>query len=350
MRTRRMAAISLDPRFNLQAERNPQQHGGIVEEIEGLIRVYRDGRVERPPIVPIVPCTMGLERGVTANDVVVDRYMSLWARVYVPSCSGKLPLLVYFHGGGFCVGSTSWSCYNEFLSSLASKANCVIISVNYRLAPENRLPAAYEDGLTTLMWVKQQAINGSSEHKWWLKLCNLSSIYLAGDSAGANIAYNVATRLGSSGSSESTILRPLSLKGTILVQPFFGGEALTWSEKYSNQPPNSALTLSASDAYWRLSLPLGANCDHPWCNPLANGAAARLRNLRLPTIMVCVSEMDILKDRNLEFCSALISAGKRVETVMHNGVGHAFQLLHNSQLSQPRTHDMMSRIKAFIKE
>ncbi|KAF5479887.1 hypothetical protein F2P56_000670 [Juglans regia] len=350
MRTKRMAAsISLDPRSNLQVGRNPQQHG-VIEEIEGLIKVFKDGHVERPPIVPIVPCTMGLERGVTANDVVVDKCTSLWARIYVPSCPGKLPLLVYFHGGGFCIGSAAWSCYSEFLSNLASKANCVIISVNYRLAPENRLPAAYEDGFNTLMWVKQQALlNGSGEDKCWLKHCNLSNMYLAGDSSGANIAYNVATRLGSRGPSESTIIRPLSLKGIILIQPFFGGEALTWSERYTNQPPNSALTLSVSHAYWRLSLPLGAKRDHPWCNPLANGAA-KLRDLRLPTIMVCISEMDILKDRNLEFCSALISAGKRVETVMYKGVGHSFQILHNSQLSQTRIHDMMSHLKAFINE
>ncbi|KAB1211176.1 putative carboxylesterase 17 [Morella rubra] len=342
-----MAAISLE-RFNLRVGTNLHQHGGVVDEIEGLIRVYKDGRIERPPIVPIVPCSMGLERGVTANDVVIDKFSSLWARIYVPSCPGKLPLLVYFHGGGFCVGSAAWSCYNEFLSHLASKANCVIISVNYRLAPENRLPAAYEDGLNTLMWVKQQALNGSNEHRWWLKHCNLSNMHLAGDSAGANVAYNVATRLGSSGASESTI-RPLGLRGAILIQPFFGGEALTWSERYSNQPPNSALTPAVADVYWRLSLPLGANRDHPWCNPLATGVA-RLRDLRLPNIMVCVSEMDILKDRNLEFCSALNSSGKRVETVLYKGVGHSFQILHNSQLSQPRTHEMMSHIKAFIDE
>ena len=349
MRTKNMATISLDPRFNLQVGKNQHQHGGVVEEIDGLIRVYKDGHVERPSIVPIVPCTMSLERGVTANDVVIDKCTSLWARIYVPSCFGKLPFLVYFHGGGFCVGSAAWSCYNEFLSNLASKANCVIISVNYRLAPENRLPAAYEDGFNTLMWVKQQALNGSTEHRWWLRHCNLTSMFLAGDSAGANIAYNVATRLGSSGTSDFTIIRPLYLKGTILIQPFFGGEARTWSEKYTNQPANSALSLLVSDKYWHLSLPIGSNRDNPWCNPLANGMA-KLRDFRLPNIMVCVSETDILKDRNLEFCTALTNAGKRVETVMYKGVGHSFQILHNSQLSQPRTQEMMSHIKAFINE
>ncbi|XP_031256693.1 probable carboxylesterase 17 [Pistacia vera] len=344
---KKMAAVFTDPRLNqLQVGKN--NRGVVIEEIEGFLRVYKDGHVERPLAIPIVPCTAALDARVAAKDVFIDKYSNLWARIYVPSCpAGKLPLLVYFHGGGFCIGSAAWSCYHEFLANLASKAGCVILSVNYRLAPENRLPAAYDDGVNTLMWVKQQALNGSSEHNWWINQCNFSSLFLSGDSAGANIAYNVATRLGSSGAFNSNMIKPLCLRGSILMQPFFGGESRTASEKHMTQPVNSALTLSASDTYWRLSLPLGANRDHPWCNPLANGAA-RLQELRLPSVMVCISEMDILKDRNLEFCNALAGAGKKVETVMYKGVGHAFQILHNSPFSQIRIQEMMSHVKAFI--
>jgi acetyl esterase/lipase len=65
-------------------------------------------------------------------------------------------------------------------------------------------------------------------------------------------------------------------------------------------------------------------------------------------IMVCISEMDILKDRSLEFVASLGKAGKRVEHVVHKGVGHAFQILSKSQLSQTRTLEIMARIKGFI--
>ncbi|XP_059624593.1 probable carboxylesterase 17 [Cornus florida] len=333
--------ISFDPRHDLLGN-NHHHLGVVIEEIEGLIRVYKDGRIERPPIVPTVSSTLAAELGVTAKDIVIDKLTNLWARIYVPSCHRKLqPLLIYFHGGGFCVGSASWICYHEFLANLASKAGCAVLSVNYRLAPENRLPASYEDGVNAAVWVKQQALKGSSEHTWWLSQCNMSSMFLAGDSAGANIAHYVATQLS------STILKPLCLKGTILIQPFFGGEARTESEKHAIQPPNSALSLSASDTYWRLSLPVGANRDHPWCNPLAKGAPM-LGDLKLPPTMVFISDMDILKDRNLEFCAAMANAGKKVEMVIYKGVGHAFQVLHNSQFSQLRTHELMSHIKAFI--
>ncbi|KAI3980261.1 hypothetical protein MKX01_002270 [Papaver californicum] len=345
-----MANISMESRMNtrhsnISKKDHNNQHGAVNEEIEGLIKVYKDGYVERPPIVPnVAATTVGQELNLLCKDVVIDKFSNLWARFYVPKCQGKqLPLLIYFHGGGFCVGSPSWICYHEFISRLASASGCVIMSVNYRLAPEHRLPKAFDDGFNSVMWVKQQAVmRSNNDQRWWLNSCNSSKVFLGGDSAGANIAHNVAKRVGASG-----LINPLTLKGIILVQPFFGGEQRTYSEKYLAQPPNSALSLTVSDVFWRLSLPVGSNRNHQWCNPLAKGAT-RLEDLRIPPIMVCISEMDILKDRSLEFCSAMRRAGKSVEQVMFMGVGHAFQILHNYQLSKTRTDEMISHIKAFI--
>ncbi|XP_057962034.1 probable carboxylesterase 17 [Malania oleifera] len=330
------------PRIN---SRHQHQHGAVVEEIDGLIRVYRDGHVERPPIVPIVTSTVAPELAVTSRDIVIDKLTSIWARFYVPQRHGQLPLLLYFHGGGFCIGSAAWSCYHSFLAQLAACAGCAIMSVNYRLAPENLLPAAYEDALEALKWVRREALCGSEERQWWSKKCNFSSIFLAGDSAGANIAHNVATRLGSS---KTWALRPLNIKGTILIQPFFGGEARTYSEQYE-QPPHSGLSLATADTYWRLALPPGASRDHPWCNPVADGSV-KLEELRLFPTMVCISERDIMKDRELEFCAAMAAAGKAVQHVVYEGVGHAFQVLNKSRLSETRTQEMISHIKSFISQ
>lgn len=335
-----MATIAVDHQIlGMQIGRGSNQHGAVVEEIPGLIKVSKDGHVERPQIVPNVSTALAPELGVTSKDMVIDEFTNVWARFYVPKSNRKLPLVVYFHGGGFCVGSAAWSCYHEFLAKLAAKAGCLIMSVNYRLAPENPLPAAYEDGFKCLTWLKQEAWNGSGE--WWSNHCNFSSVFLAGDSAGANIAHNVAARLGSHNP------YPLTLNGTILIQPFVGGETRTNSERNMVQSPRSALSLAASDTYWRLALPCGSNRDHPWCNPLGKGSA-KMEEMRLLPTLVCVSEMDILKDRNLEFCTALGRAGKKVEHVLYGGVGHAFQVLSKSQLSQTRTHEMIGHIKAFI--
>ncbi|PON71159.1 Alpha/beta hydrolase fold, partial [Parasponia andersonii] len=204
-------------------------------------------------------------------------------------------------------GAYAWArppgaCYHEFLANLSTKANCIIISVNYRLAPENSLPSAYRDGFNALItWIKHQAQSSSTENKFWLSQMQLVK-HVHGQ-------------------------RQRWLKDTILIQPFFGGESRTGSEKYVGQPPNSALTLCASDTYWRLSLPLGANRDHPWCNPLAyiNNGSTKLWS---SAVMVCVSGTDLLRDRNLEFYNAVVSSGKKVEMVMYKALGHAFQILH----------------------
>ncbi|PON78203.1 Alpha/beta hydrolase fold [Parasponia andersonii] len=118
---------------------------------------------------------------------------------------------------GFCVGFTAWHCYHEFLANFSTKANCVIIFVNYRLAPEHRLLATYEDDLNALIWIKYQA------------------------HARANIAYHVTMRLADM---DDAVLRWFWLKAVILIQPFFGEWSRTWSEKRADQPLNSALTLS----------------------------------------------------------------------------------------------------------
>ncbi|KAL6187923.1 hypothetical protein ACLB2K_039318 [Fragaria x ananassa] len=354
-----VAAITLDPSYlkqktNNTVDHHQQQENFVVEEIEGLIKVYKDRRVERPQIVPCVTAAVDPELGVTSMDIVIDRFTNVSSRFYVPirrdmnNPMKKLHLLVYFHGGGFCVGSAAWSCYHEFLAKLAAKAGCIIMSVNYRLAPEHPLPAAYEDGLRSLVWLKQEAScerGGEEEsNQWWSTQCDFSRIFLVGDSAGANIAHNVSTKLLCSG----TFLLPLIIKGIILVQPFFGGEDRTSSEKNHDmvQPRRrSVLNLAASDTYWRLALPAGSNRDHPWCNPLANGSCFGSDSVAM---MVCISELDILKDREFEFCGAMVRAGKKVETVVYRGVGHAFQVLDKSMLAQTRCQEMITHIKAFV--
>lgn len=340
-----MGVMAFDKGLSLSIGPKPDDYSdGLIEEIEGLIKVYKSRHVERSLIVPSVGPSLDLELDVTVRDVIIDKLTNIWARVYVPKCNDdhKLPLLVYFHGGGFCLGSAAWKCYHDFLGTLSSQLQCLIVSVNYRLAPENPLPAAYEDGIKALIWLKQEANSPSSE--WWTRHCNFSSTFLAGDSAGANLAYNVALNLGTH---QIGLLTPLIIKGIILIQPFMGGEERTNSEKTMAQSRRSTLRLAASDTYWWLALPLGANRDHPWCNPLGGDSRKLLRDLRL---MVCIAEEDILRDRNLELCSILTSVGNKVEYLISQGMGHAFQVLDKSQISQTRRQEMISHIMNFIYE
>lgn len=344
-----MTTLYSNPNTKLSPQHSSTKDDTPIEEINGLIKVFRNGQIQRLNAIPNVSSNVSSEVNVIAKDVVINKTTNLWIRIYVPTptpnptiTKTKYPFVVYFHGGGFCIGSPSWICYHNFLSKLASIANCVIMSVNYRLAPENRLPTAYEDGLSTLKWIDHQIKNTnlSGEHYWWINKSNFDHAFISGDSAGANIAYNVTLR-----SLEVNFISSIRLKGIILIQPFFGGDIRTWSEKFITQPSDSALSLSDSDTYWRLSLPIGMNKNHPWCNP--NVKDDRLTLSKLDGVMVCVSEMDILRDRNIEFCNGLGNI-IRVEKMVYKGVGHAFQILCNSQLSHSRTLEMLSHLKAFI--
>lgn len=162
---------------------------------------------------------------------------------------------------------------------------------------------------------------------------------MAGDSAGAAIAYSAAAL---------DMRSPAPVRGLILVQPFFGGEARTTSEKNLAESAKSALTLAAADCYWRLALPACSNRDSVWCNPICDEGMKKMESSKMPPVLLCVAEMDILRDKNLEFCRALKRAGKRVELQMHGGVGHAFQVLQNYSLSQVRTSELISDVKDFI--
>jgi acetyl esterase/lipase len=126
MRRRRMGALHVVDESRFSFRQQPAAvvvknggHGTVVEEIHGLIRVYKDGHVERLPAIPVVPCTWAgtapdASGGVVARGVVVDPATGVWARLYAPTATSagdgaRRPVVVYFHGGGFCVGSTAWT-------------------------------------------------------------------------------------------------------------------------------------------------------------------------------------------------------------------------------------------------
>ena len=100
-------------------------------------------------------------------------------RIYTPVAAGgaALPAIVYFHGGGFVVGDLD--CYNGLCRTLANESGCRVVSVDYRLAPEHKFPAAVEDGFAALKWVGANAPDLSLDP---------NRIAVAGDSAGGNLA------------------------------------------------------------------------------------------------------------------------------------------------------------------
>ncbi|KAJ4716952.1 Alpha/beta hydrolase-3 [Melia azedarach] len=248
-----------------------------------------------------------------SKDVTLNQINNTWVRIFLPretvdssssSCSNKLPLIVYFHGGGFTVLSPATKMNHEFCSELSAQLSCVIISVAYRLAPDHRLPAAYDDAMEALHWIK------TTQEEWLQKYADFSSSFMLGDSAGGNIAYHAGLRAAC----EVHNLLPLNIRGLILFKPFFGGVKRTESElRLANELD---LPLSASDSLWKLSLPIGVDRDHEYCNPMAGEGSKLLEQFKLLgwKIMVSGGYTDPLVDRQIELVKMMEDKGVKVES------------------------------------
>lgn len=216
-----------------------------------------------------VPANVNPVDGVFSFDIVIDQTINLLSRIYRPandtepdatlsttfsqlkkpvSTSDVVPIIIFFHGGSFAHSSANSAIYDILCRRLVTLCNAVVVSVNYRRAPENPYPSAYDDGWTALEWVNSRPWLQSKDSK--------AHIYLAGDSSGGNIVHQVASRAVKSG---------IQVLGNILLNPMFGGNTRTESEKRLDT--KYFVTIQDRDWYWKAFLPKGEDRDHPTYNP-----------------------------------------------------------------------------------
>ncbi|GLJ31736.1 hypothetical protein SUGI_0638300 [Cryptomeria japonica] len=324
----------------------------LVEEVPGFIQVCADGFVVRfdhkltPPSASPDPVD-----GVRSKDLTIDSTRGLWARIFLPAVveAEKLPLLIYFHGGGFCIGSTAWASYHEFLSGLANRARVVVVSVDYRLAPEHRLPVAYDDCFDALCWVFKFAQDDTFKDPlktqddafkdpWLGTHVDYGHCFLAGESAGGNIVHTVG--LKAAGRAD------LKIRGLVVLQPYFGSqERIECEKKVEGEfSTDDSMALEFNDTFWRMALPQGSNRDYPACNPEAPGAV-NLSEVYLPPVLVTVAGLDLLKTRGVMYYELLKRSGKEAEFMDAQGQIHAYHLFH------PRSEAaivLQDRISEFI--
>ncbi|KAF3651791.1 putative carboxylesterase [Capsicum chacoense] len=210
---------------------------------------------------------------VVSKDVDLDINKKTWLRIYVPqriitnhNDDEKLPVIFYYHGGGFVFFHANSFAWDLFCQGLAGNLGAMVISLEFRLAPENRLPAAYDDAMDGLYWIK------STQDEWVRKYSDLSNVYLFGSSCGGNIAYHAGLRVAAGAYKE---LEPVKIKGLILHQPYFSGKNRTESEEKLKD--DQLLPLHAIDKMFDLSLPKGTlDHDHEYSNPFLNGGSKHL--------------------------------------------------------------------------
>ena len=263
---------------------DPFHHLKIVRNSNGTLT-----RLRGDPHVPTSP-DPNLPIPVLTKDAPINPSNNTSARIFLPrealdhSPVNKIPLIVFFHGGGFILFSAATTFVHDFCVNLANDVASIVVSVEYRLAPEHRLPAAYDDAVEALHWIK----TGSDD---WLKNhADFSSCYLMGNSAGANIAYHAGLRAAAQLDRDPDYLEPLKIEGLILVQPFFGGTERVRSEiRLANDP---VVPPHVSDLMWELSLPVGVGRNHEYCNPKAGDGPRVLDRVRQLGWRVLVSGCD----------------------------------------------------------
>ncbi|XP_055809800.1 probable carboxylesterase 120 [Solanum dulcamara] len=264
---------------------------------------------------------------VISKDVDLDINKKTWLRIYVPRRiianhdDEKLPVIFYYHGGGFVFFHANSYAWDRFCQGLAEKLGAMVIALEYRLAPENRLPAAYDDAMDALYWIK------STQDEWIRNYSDLSNVYLFGSSSGGNMAYHAGLRVASTSYKE---LEPVKIKGLILHQPYFSGKNKTESEEKLKD--DQLLPYHAIDKMFDLSLPKGTlDHDHEYSNPFLNGGSKHLDDMvaRGWGILVTGVSGDPLVDAARNFANFVEEKGIKTFKLFGDGY-HAIELIEPS--------------------
>lgn len=237
---------------------------------------------------------------VMAKNILVDGGKEkIVATVYTPAgASSALPVIVYYHGGGFVIANNAT--YDASARLLAKGVNAVVVAVEYSKAPEHKFPASHEDAIAAYKWVAQNASSiGADPQK----------IAIAGESAGGNLAVNVAIA-----ARDQNLPKPAHL---LIVYPMAGTNLDTESYKAneSAKPLNKAMM--------------------QWFYDNATSAPADLQDPRLdivgkadlkalPPATVITDEIDPLRSEGQALAEKLKAAGVQVEAKDYEGVTHEF--------------------------
>ncbi|KAJ4702821.1 Alpha/beta hydrolase-3 [Melia azedarach] len=307
----------------------------IAREYRPFFILYKDGHVKRLMGNDFVPASLDPKTNVKSKDIVYSPQYNLSCRIYFSDSNNtikqKLPLLVYFHGGGFISFNPFSDKYHEYLNTLVSEGKIIAVSVQYRRAPENPIPGAFEDSWTALEWIASHT-KGKGPEDLLNTYADFQKVILSGDSAGATIAH----RMGIRQSQEK--LDGFNIDGISLHFPYFWGTKPVAGE--TTKGPERA----GVDDLWRIASPNTTGSDDPLINPVTD---PKFSSLECSRVLVIVAEIDILKARGYYYIEKLKESGwkGKAEILEFKGEDHAFNIRNSTSENSVK---MLRRAVSFI--
>jgi acetyl esterase len=219
-------------------------------------------------------------------------------RLYTPLGNGPFPVVVYLHGGGWTIGSLSG--YDALTRKLASDTGAIVVSVEYRLAPEHPFPAAVDDSWTALQWTAKHAPDFGGD---------ATRLAVAGDSAGGNLSAVMAIAARDAGGPA------LALQALIYPVTDHDFSRASYTENGTGYFLERASMEYFFDAYTRG----GTSASDPRISPLH---AADLAGVA--TALVVTAEFDPLRDEGEAYADRLLAAHVGVERTRYDGMIHGF--------------------------
>jgi len=220
-------------------------------------------------------------------------------RIYTPAGSGPFPLLMFFHGSGFVL--CSLDTHDGMCRNLAAGIGCVVVSVDYRLAPEHKFPDGPDDCLAATRWAAAHAAELGIDPV---------RIMLAGDSAGGNMAAVTALRIRDESGP--------TLCGQMLLYPVTDYHT-PGTPSYAENADGYGLTRDTMEWFWGHYLKDPAEAENPYASPLRTPDLARL-----PPAYVMSAEYDPLRDEAELYGERLRTAGVPTEITRRPGMNHGF--------------------------
>jgi acetyl esterase len=241
-------------------------------------------------------------------------------RIYTPAKGNNFPALVWFHGGGWVLGdldTAEFACRN-----LANDNKCVVISIDYRLAPETPFPCAIDDCYLATEWVFNNAQELGIDAK---------KIAVGGDSAGGNLAACVSLRARDN---------DLPLAFQLLVYPVISADFNTSS--YNDYAEGFLVTRDFLQWCWDCYVPDVYSRKHPDVSPI------HAENLSgLPRVFIITAEFDPLRDEGEAYGDALKAAGVAVEVKRYDGMIHGFYYMLTEEPVDQIVSASEDTVKAF---